>query len=604
MAWLERASAIREYRLGVEKKFGLRARLAAKKQAENARLDFSRYRFRPVAYFYEVLKFKVLWAPIQEFIESIHSNPYKFLVKSGHKAGKTASLSGLINYWFDCFDPGIVITMGASEEAMKDTLWSEVRMQRRAAGLPECFAGPMKPELWASPNHWAKLFSVRKSESLHGKHRGKTLIIFDEATAIEKPMFTVINGIFKPEPGNAWICCYNPTDPSTPIYAEEQKESWKVFSFSSLDHPNIQMQLRARREEGREIYSDQLPIPNAVSLSMIDGWVTDWTQEIDEHTEKTITDFKWVWPASLRREPTWHRPQVDWEARCQGVWPSQENSAVWSDSLFRHVCDAMAAVPIETLPQIGCDVAGRGESGDFTAVHSRWGSLSLAHLERRGIKVTEVVGLLIETARNLAQMVNDLRLQEGNKRPRADEKQIKIVIDDDNLGCGVTDLLFEKGYNVTPIRAGTNAMDVTRYPNKRSELWFVTANRALRGGVAFSTPVYDHKGKPILDAQGKPKSVCRLDKESLKRLKLQALAPRWKLDSVGRRVVEPKDVTKERLGRSPDDMDAMNLAYYEAGWDVPSSMDIPAFDKPHLGPGHQENSLDQYRKPRRRLFGP
>ena len=37
--------------------------------------------------------------------------------------------------------------------------------------------------------------------------------------------------------------------------------------------------------------------------------------------------------------------------------------------------------------------------------------------------------------------------------------------------------------------------------------------------------------------------------------------PTWKLDSQGRRVMESKDDTKKRLKRSPDDMDAANLAY-------------------------------------------
>jgi hypothetical protein len=43
------------------------------------------------------------------------------------------------------------------------------------------------------------------------------------------------------------------------------------------------------------------------------------------------------------------------------------------------------------------------------------------------------------------------------------------------------------------------------------------------------------------------------------------MAPTWKLDAEGRRVVEPKDKIKERLGRSPDGLDALNLAYYTAG---------------------------------------
>ena len=46
------------------------------------------------------------------------------------------------------------------------------------------------------------------------------------------------------------------------------------------------------------------------------------------------------------------------------------------------------------------------------------------------------------------------------------------------------------------------------------------------------------------------------------------MAPQWKLDSHSRRVVEPKSDTKKRLGRSPDDMDALNLAFAGYGPEV------------------------------------
>jgi hypothetical protein len=37
----------------------------------------------------------------------------------------------------------------------------------------------------------------------------------------------------------------------------------------------------------------------------------------------------------------------------------------------------------------------------------------------------------------------------------------------------------------------------------------------------------------------------------------------WDLDPAGRRKVEPKEETKEKIGRSPDDADALLLAYLE-----------------------------------------
>jgi hypothetical protein len=47
----------------------------------------------------------------------------------------------------------------------------------------------------------------------------------------------------------------------------------------------------------------------------------------------------------------------------------------------------------------------------------------------------------------------------------------------------------------------------------------------------------------------------------------------------GRR--RPKDVTKKKLGRSPDGMDVVNLAFYETSWEPPPVIDTP---RPRLDP--------------------
>jgi hypothetical protein len=50
------------------------------------------------------------------------------------------------------------------------------------------------------------------------------------------------------------------------------------------------------------------------------------------------------------------------------------------------------------------------------------------------------------------------------------------------------------------------------------------------------------------------------------------------MDSAGRRVVESKDETKKKIGCSPDDIDALNLAYSPVNeaqcWDMPIDMMI------------------------------
>lgn len=70
-------------------------------------------------------------------------------------------------------------------------------------------------------------------------------------------------------------------------------------------------------------------------------------------------------------------------------------------------------------------------------------------------------------------------------------------------------------------------------------MWFTVAEMARKGELDLS----------------------RLDEETLEKIGTEALAPKYKVDSKGRRVVEPKDETKKELGRSTDSMDALNLAY-------------------------------------------
>jgi hypothetical protein len=56
-------------------------------------------------------------------------------------------------------------------------------------------------------------------------------------------------------------------------------------------------------------------------------------------------------------------------------------------------------------------------------------------------------------------------------------------------------------------------------------------------------------------------SLALLPLETRMELKRQAMAPKWKLDGAGRRVVEVKEETRKTIGRSPDGLDAMNLSF-------------------------------------------
>lgn len=160
------------------------------------------------------------------------------------------------------------------------------------------------------------------------------------------------------------------------------------------------------------------------------------------------------------------------------------------------------------------------------------------------------VGRIIELAREWSEKCNRVRPRD---LPRVTEFMIPIKIDDDSAGGVIAARLREQGYRVIPVGAGTNAARPHRYPNKRSELWFTTRDRARMKDMMF---------------------LGLLPRRTLIDLYRQAKGVQWTTDSAGRRVVEQKDITRSRLGRSPDGMDAINLAFYPAAFASPQMVDV------------------------------
>lgn len=466
----------------------------------------------------------------QEIARAIQEPPYRVKVPSGHNVGKTFLAAWLVNWWYDTWDPSCVITTAPTEKDVIDLLWAEVRLQRIRAGLPAQFIGPRAPEMRTSEDHYAKGYTARLGQSFQGRHRSRMLFVFDEDEGVDAAYWEAASTMFKPEAGHAWLCIGNPTTNTSQSAIEELSTdsdgnpTWRIIRLSALDHPNIREQLA-----GREPL-----IPNAVTISQVKSWVSDWCDQIKAE-EATATDFEFP-PSSGQ----WYRPGPIGESRILGRRPSAGTYGVWSDALFNAACSLFLEIPPDTLPEIGCDVARYGD--DYTAWHVRCGPVSLQHDRANGWSVVQTAGRLQQLAREYAAWLTA-------RRDKAAEpikpQQIPIKVDDDGVGGGVTDILKAAGFTAIAVNAGSSPRKTADYPNRRSELWFDVANLARRNLLSFA----------------------RLDKKTQQRLRQQALAPAWELDVKGRRVIESKKKTKEEKldGHSPDDMDALNLAYAPNG---------------------------------------
>ena len=173
---------------------------------------------------------------------------------------------------------------------------------------------------------------------------------------------------------------------------------------------------------------------------------------------------------------------------------------------------------------IACDVARFGD--DESIIATRFGRKIRIAEVLHGRDTMEVVGAIVRTVAEV-------------KKPGVDFPT--IVIDDVGVGGGVTDrlreVLAEKRSGTAQIRVvafngGHTALMDDEYPNRRSEVWFQFAEEL-----------------PTVDLD---------DDEQLAE---DLLSPEYKLDSKGRRVVEPKADTKKRLGRSPDRADAVLMTF-------------------------------------------
>jgi hypothetical protein len=164
---------------------------------------------------------------------------------------------------------------------------------------------------------------------------------------------------------------------------------------------------------------------------------------------------------------------------------------------------------------LACDVARFGS--DQTVLAVRRGNVIRLARSYGGRDLMRTVGEITRLAR-------DLDHQHGRK-PR-------VIVDDAGVGGGVTDRLRElREFEIIDYNAARRATRRSDYPNRRSEDWFKLAELL-----------------PELD----------LDRDE--DLAADLLAPRYSLDSQGRRVVEPKAETKKRIRRSPDRADTVVMA--------------------------------------------
>lgn len=211
------------------------------------------------------------------------------------------------------------------------------------------------------------------------------------------------------------------------------------------------------------------------------------------------------------READWGKSGPAYIARVEGNFPDSASNTVIPLSL---AMGAAVRPKIRILGQrvrIGVDVARYGDDDTVYAVAR---GPNIESLERQN-------GFdLMQTANRVVALINQYDPELVN-------------IDVIGYGAGVVDRLRELGYGeiVRGVNVSHAALDKILYANLRAELWYNFRDWLDAGGTL------PNDNRLLGDLTG----------------------PTFRYTSKGQRILEPKEDTKKRLGRSPDAGDAVVL---------------------------------------------
>lgn len=221
----------------------------------------------------------------------------------------------------------------------------------------------------------------------------------------------------------------------------------------------------------------------------------------------------------------WGADDARTEVRCHGNFPSAGASQIIGLALFNAARERYPKfIGVDYTPlEVGLDVARFGS--DKSIAYARQGRL--VHPPRKWSKLDS-----IQLAREVRKWCLDMRKAHGNP-----ESKVIVRVDAIGVGAGVYDQLctFDE-LDVVAIDAGGRAYESDEYANVRAEMKFNVAKFLKSGGTLPD----DENTKSDL------------------------LAEQYKFDRTGRLQVESKDEIKARIGRSPDEGDALAMAVYPA----------------------------------------
>lgn len=478
---------------------------------QQAKAILTGYREHPAKYIRTVYG-SDLWKTQAEIVDAVfkHRN---VAVKSCNAIGKSYIAARVAHAFLDLHPNSIVVTTAPTWRQVSDIFWREFGNAHNSSRFP--LGGRLsKTSFEIAKNWYAVGLSTTQPEKFFGYHADYILVVVDEASGIDEPIFDGVRAI-TPNQNAHTLFIGNPTNADGTFGKAFKRPDVKQFTVSAFDTPNF-------KAAGIENLDDLIRI-----VAPPDG--------IDPLDHKPFEHLEFPYPALIgpqavyERYLEWGTESPLWSALIMGEFPSQADNNLIPLHLIQGSMD----------PDYRRDHNWKLDEGDdeYGLDVARFGSDRTVLCHRHGDYVEDLIGWAkldtVETSQRVIQLTNPLEYW-------------SIKVDDTGVGGGVTDNLVHMAnkqplyhYRTVPVNFGQATTDPIKFFNFRTEMFWTLAERFKKHKIALPND-------PELAAE-------------LASIRFH-LTPKKQIR------IEDKDEIKKRVGKSPDKADALALAFAKSGY--------------------------------------
>lgn len=490
-------------------------------------------------------------------IEAVDDPRYqRIAIKACHAVGKTFGMARIIEALMSTNDYIKIISTAPTYRQVHDLLWKEIHSAYEKKP-PEFRRGQLnQTEWWINSETFARGFSPQKrvksetgqgtDSAFQGYHaKYWTVVVFDEAVGVEPQIWEQVEGLLTSGVRILFLTIANPTSRNCKFFKCFQDRSWKTFSITCFDTPNLKAAGILSVEDIEKEVEYIASLDDEDALERLAGYPCP---------KPYLVNVRWV----IEKAIEWGTDHPLFMGKVLGEFPDEDGDVLVSEQDIRTAQNRESKdLSKETTGFIGLDVARFGV--DKSALTSMVDVEQVAKKVMAKNDTNQVVGHainFIEEHQKQFPHIKKWRLAvDGGfghgvidrlkeiKADQADKKTFAILksVDILEINFGSSDwLVFNYGW----------ADEVTRKRKENDR----KVQEDRENYCNFKAKMFDLLSRDI-------KKVIKMIPDPVFMKQLPTI--RKDVDSKGRLKIESKEDYKERTGEtSPDEADSFALCNF------------------------------------------